>query len=285
MASWLLHREAVKRGGNAWLAIGCGLVLGGCFYIDPINRRPKVMPVQRQCSGADPSAPCDLDDLHHGDAVQLAAAFNDQDGDEALATLQWRITACDDAAKDKDCDGDRLYEGADASPSFVVRHVLEVTGGPVRQVVVELDVFDERGASSSESQILIVHDGPTLALRRSAAVYAVGSPIDLFATAGDPDDESQGTSPPDVALAWAALAPSGQSPPPLVDLEVPADTADRGHITVGERLVPSEVGDWDVRVRATNARDMTNEKHLRFSVGPAAAGGAVPGGAVPGRVE
>jgi hypothetical protein len=135
-------------------------------------------------------------------------------------------------------------------------------------VVVELDVFDDRGASSSHEQVLSILDGPTLTLRRSARTYTVGAPIDMFATYGDPDDGSQGTAPPEVTLKWTPLTPSGQPPPPLIDLEVPQSSADPAHVTVGERLVPPEAGAWDVRVTATNSHNQHNDKDLRFTVEP-----------------
>ncbi|HMG55309.1 MAG TPA: hypothetical protein VK601_17550 [Kofleriaceae bacterium] len=224
------------------------------------------MPVQRVCDGADPTTPCDLDDLHRGDLVQIRAVFSDQDGEEADGVLQWRVSACNSGVTG--CDPHRLYEGAETSPHFVVPPILEGTGEAVQRVVIELDVFDELGASSSESEIFVVHDGPTLVVSRSAPGYTVGSPINLFATYGDPDGTPAGR-PPEVVLTWTPLPPSGQPPPPLIDLEVPQNPADPAHVIVGQRLVPPEAGAWDVRVIATNARRQINEKHLRFAVEPA----------------
>lgn len=56
------------RGRLVWLVAGASLVLAGCVYLDPINRRPKIMAVERWCDGAEP---CDFEDLHRGDSVTL----------------------------------------------------------------------------------------------------------------------------------------------------------------------------------------------------------------------
>jgi hypothetical protein len=244
------------------------LLLTGCFYLDPINRRPKIMDVLRQCDASDPAQPCDtqFEDLHHGDSVNLKADFMDPDGQAQDTVLQWKITACDSSLTV--CDGHALYEGTDPVAHFVVRNTLEDTGGPVQRVSVGLFVFDDRGASSSLFPVLIVKDGPTLAVSQSARTYTVGAPIDMFATYGDPDDGPVGSPPSGVAVQWTAFTPDGQPAPALIDLEVPANPADPGHPTVGERLIPEEVGAWDVRVTATNSHSITTDKHLLFTVGP-----------------
>jgi hypothetical protein len=264
LAGRLQHRAVVRL---VSLVAGAGVLwtacVTGCFYVDPVNRRPKISPVTRVCDGGDGSAPCDFADLHHGDAVKVRAEFSDPDSPPASSTVQWRILACDSTTKM--CDGEALYEGPDATPSFVVRSTLHDFGGPVQVVVVDLDVFDDRGASSSESQPLMINDGPTLALSRAARTYTVGAPIDLFATYGDPDGAPLGSGPPAVDVSWMVISPDGP-PAPLIDLDVPENLGDPTHVTLGKRLVPTEPGEWDVRVTATDAHAKPNAKDLRFTV-------------------
>jgi hypothetical protein len=245
---------------------GAGLALTGCIYVDPINRRPKIMPVERLCDGGDPSAPCNFDDLHHGDSVTLKAVFTDPDGQAADAVLQWRVSACDSTLTL--CDEHRLYEGPKTTPDFPVRSTLEQTGGPVQRVVIDLDVFDDRGASSSESQVLTINDGPTLVVRHSARTYTIGAPIELFATYGDPDEGPPGSVPSTVQVMWTVFSPDAQPTFTLTDLDVSANPLDPAHVTVGKTLVPRAVGEWNVRVTATNSHSKTNEKQLQFTVGP-----------------
>ncbi len=259
--------QLVRFGSLAWIAAGASLLLTGCFYLDPINRRPKYQRVERQCDAGDPQ-PCDteLQDLHHGDSVKLKAIFTDSDGQVADSVLHWRVLACSNDMTL--CDGAALYEGADTIAHFVVPNTLKDTGGPVQTVSIELDIFDDRGASTPVFPVLMVNDGPTLAVSRSARTYTIGAPIDLFATYGTPDDGPPGTPPVGVAVQWTAIAPDGQLSPSLIDVTVPPNPADPGHVTVGKRLVPRAVGAWDVRVIATDSHGQDTEKHLQFTVGP-----------------
>lgn len=102
--------------------------------------------------------------------------FKDPDSAGTNSTLQWRISACDSCDNFDSCDRDRLYEGPATTPSFIVRRTLEGTGGPVTCVVVDLDVFDDRGASSSYSQVLHVLDDPTLTLQSRAPTVTRSAP-------------------------------------------------------------------------------------------------------------
>jgi hypothetical protein len=255
----------VRLGRVVWLVVGPGLVLAGCFYVDPINRRPEVTGLVRLCDDADPSAPCDFDDLHRGDTVRVTAELNDPDGPESACVLMWRILACD--SSDKRCDKDpELYKESDSVAGFTVPGTLKESDGPVQLVEVTVNVYDARGASSSLRNEIAIKDGPTLALTRPTGIYAVGAPIDMFATYGDPDNAPH--DPAGVTLEWKLFTPGGTAPPPIIKLEVPQNAADPDHVTEGVRFVPLEIGKWDVRVTATNAQGKTNDKALRFTVGP-----------------
>ena len=166
MATPLQHRGGVQLGKLVWFVAGADLLLAGCFSLDPVNRRPKFIAVTRLCDSMDPTAPCDPDRLHHGEWVTVKAEFNDPDGDEADGGVHWRVTACDDTLTS--CDRHRLYEtpdtmyeGANTTPRFVVRSLLEEAGGAVQCVVVDVDIVDDRGAASVGSGRFTVEGGPT----------------------------------------------------------------------------------------------------------------------------
>src|SRR2546423_33898 len=78
------------------LVAGAGaLLLTGCFYVDPINRRPQIGSVQRVCDGSEPGVPCDFTDLHRGDSVRIKAMFTDPDSAVENSSVTWVISACD----------------------------------------------------------------------------------------------------------------------------------------------------------------------------------------------
>ncbi len=129
------------------------MVLTGCFYIEPINRRAQIIAPERLCGDDVASAvPCAWDGtlLHPGEFVRLKARFKDVDGDPNNGTMHWKITPCD--RRQATCDvGDRLYDSDGQIVEFTVSPTLKKTGGPVFCVIGDLDVSDERGASSGAS--------------------------------------------------------------------------------------------------------------------------------------
>jgi hypothetical protein len=247
----------------AWLVTAVGLLGTGCIYVDPINRRPKLQPIE--CYTDDLMVPCGLapnsplPELHRGDSIKLKAVYSDPDSRPDDSVLHWTVAACDSCMLET-CTV--FYDEEVTTPAFVVPKTVGLTGKPVQCVLPELELFDDRGASQSANDSWPVLDGPTLALGKSARSYTVGSPIKLFATYGDPD---QGSPPADVSLLWTVFTPDAQPAYTLTDLEIPVNTADPAHVTLGKTLVPREVGEWDVRVMASNA-SVTNEKHLKFTV-------------------
>jgi hypothetical protein len=111
----------------------------------------------------------------------VRADFSDPDGDPNDATAQWRISACDGPRTkcDTECDTNRLYEPRDPIsvlppyPEFTVPFVLTGTAVPARNIVLELTVFDDRGASSTvENCWEVLPDPPAIAPQRSAGTGA-----------------------------------------------------------------------------------------------------------------
>ncbi|HEX8111362.1 MAG TPA: hypothetical protein VF516_26715 [Kofleriaceae bacterium] len=157
---------------RARLVAGAGVVLAGCLYTEPINRQPKVFPPQRLCDAAHPADPCSPDNLHRGDHVMVKAVFHDPDGDPNDGTVQWRISACD--GPDATCDVNRLYDqmvpAQPPYPEFTVPAVLTGTEVPTRNIVFEITVFDDRGASSTgEDSWNVIPDAPAAAQEGSGA--------------------------------------------------------------------------------------------------------------------
>lgn len=101
----------------------------------------------------------------------VKAVVNDPDGDASDGTVQWRISACDGSITG--CDVNRLYEKTvpvrPPYPEFTVPLTLSGSNVPVRNIVFELIVFDERGASStSEDSWNVLPEASTIAPERSA---------------------------------------------------------------------------------------------------------------------
>ncbi len=161
-----MQRRALRR----WFAVA-GAALAGCFYTEPINRQPKVLPPLRVCD-VYPADPCSPDNVHHGDHIMVRAVFSDPDGDVNDGTVQWRISACDGTTTG--CDSNRLYDQTvpvlPPYPEFIVPPAMTGSGVPVRNIVFELVVFDDRGASSTAEDSWNVIPDPSA--QRSAGTGA-----------------------------------------------------------------------------------------------------------------
>jgi hypothetical protein len=228
-----------------------GLLLTGCFYIDPINQRPAIG-LHQEPSGF----------VHRGDHVTLVADYDDPEGHQG--TYAWRAFACADeiiARHGAGCDDVAFYTGTLATAALDVPVTL--TGGaPVQAIRVVLEARDDRGALAQGLEVYPVADAlPSLELRKSARSYTIGVPIDLFAKYGDPDD-----GPANVALDWKVFTPNTQPAFSLDDLAVTPDPADPAHVTAGKTLVPQGIGEWDVQVTARDPLGETSVQHFMITV-------------------
>ncbi|HEX2690076.1 MAG TPA: hypothetical protein VHN14_25855 [Kofleriaceae bacterium] len=236
-----------------------GLLLTGCFYIDPINQRPSAA-ILEQFSGA----------VHRGDHLLFTADYFDPEHQPGTCT--WKAIACageDDAGHVIGCDDDtaafytKTLDIADIA-DLTVPLVTREGQVPVQAIKVKMEARDDRGALTQPLETYRVDDlPPSLELRRSAHSYTVGAPIDLFAKYGDTDDGTR-----NVALAWTVFTPNTQPAYTLTDRAVVQDPRDPGHVTVGKTLVPHGTGEWDVKVTATDELGGTTVQHLVFTVGP-----------------
>jgi hypothetical protein len=248
MAGWLQHRQCVR------LVICVGMLLTGCMYLDPINQKPRISPVDCVITGS-PGRSCDL--VHRGDLLELTVDLNDRDGDPTKASFSWKAYRCSDG-KANACD-DNAYVEQD-TPMAKIEVPSDLAG--VHSILVDLEARDERGAAADQSPGYTINDAPTLETRQAAHSYVVGGPVELYAKYGDLDDGPLG-----VALQWDVLAPA-PSAVPLTDLAVPPDFTDLQHTTAGKLLVLDRTGAWDVRVTASDGMNAPVEKHFQFAAGP-----------------
>ena len=228
-----------------------GLLLTGCVYLDPINQRPSVT-IDPQSSGL----------VHRGDLVTLMADYDDPENDGG--SFAWSAFACadeSDAHHDVGCDTEPFYTGTLVTAALAVPVTL-AGGTPAQAIRVVLEARDSRGALAQTRLVLPVIDAlPTLELRKSARSYTIGTPIDLFAKYGDPDD-----GPAKVALAWQVFTPNTQPTFTFTDLAVPQDAADPAHVTAGKTLVPQGIGEWTVQVTARDPLGEMTEQPIAITV-------------------
>lgn len=228
------------------------LVLTGCFYIDPINARPGVEAIR--CRNTGSSRPCaDNGYLHRQDQIELSTTVVDPDGAAGKATYAWSAFACSDVDAVQ-CDSPAYLTSTMAAP--IVGWPASASG--VRSMRVDLDVRDERGALVTKSAKFFANDPPTLMLHTSQHAHAVGAPLQLTASYGDPDEGST-----NIRLDWRIVAPVLA---PALD-EVASATGDAVQRSVARRLVPMTAGAWDVEVIATDTLGEINDQHVRFDVG------------------
>jgi len=216
-------------------------LLGGCFYVDPINQRPSLEILNR--SGQT---------IARGqEGVMLEAVVDDPDGQ--FVKLHWRLYICDDATEFATCDPEPALESS--SPLFTFdAPVLRAVGTPAQSLLVQLEGVDDHGATARPSQQLIIPLGdasPRLEVDHESNYGAtVGTPIDVFAVYDDPDDPAD-----TVTLTFELFAPALSSAT-LADVCTPQPgcltPADPTKLEQGKRFVPDVPGNWEVHVTATD---------------------------------
>lgn len=211
------------------------LAVSGCFYADPINQRPSLD--IKQTSTAD---------VFRGDSVHLEAVANDPDGQDVF--FQWRAYLCTDETT---CDGAPYFGGFDKELDFTVPSKRVDQAVPVRAIHVLLEGQDEFGATARPIQqlwISVRDRGPTLELSQySRYLNVVGTPVDVYAKVGDPDDW-----PAVPQLTWTVYSPSTQPVYTFTDVTVPPD-GDATHAQFGKRLTAQGIGDYTIEVTATDS--------------------------------
>jgi hypothetical protein len=235
-----------------WIAVA-GMLLSGCLYLDPINRRPSIG-IDPQSSGV----------IRRGATVTFGSSYYDPEGQPG--SYAWSAFACgkeSDARQGLGCDKVAFFTGTQPEATLVAP-VVQDSGAPVESVRIALEARDDRGALAQTLQVYPVIDGlPTLELRRSAHSFVVDAPIQLFARYGDPDD-----GPDRIALAWKVFTPTSQPAYTLTDLAVVQDVGDPAHRTAGKTLVPHGLGEWEIQVTASDPLGATADEHVMLTVEP-----------------
>ena len=247
-------RVPVTRIAAAWSIAASA----GCFYVDPINQRPSL-----------DIRPMSSDPVYRGGSAAFEAIASDPE--KHFVSFQWRAYVCTDATSIESCDLNPIFTGVEPSATFrVPTFRLDPDGAgpmaapPVESLRVVLEGKDDHGATAKPPQELILpvlNHPPDVQIRTVSNHGAVvTTPIDVYAKYGDPDD-----TPANVTLEWTAFSPS-QVPDTLVDLPVPPDGNDPAHLQQGKRFTPAVIGNWDIRVVATDRLGTRTEEHLTVTV-------------------
>jgi hypothetical protein len=229
------------------------LVASGCFYVDPINQRPSLEIEQTS-----------TDVVYRGDSVKLRAVANDPD--DQFVFFHWRAYAATDEsdydnAPFYEMSGDLEYDTAE----FVVPSDRVDTMVAVEAIRVVLEGQDEYGATARPEQQLwipVANRAPTLELRKDSRYgYVVTKPINVYAKVGDPDDW------PNVPeLTWEVFTPPDQPEYMLDDLTVDPAPDDTTHAQLGKTFTPEGIGDYEIRVTATDRLGEPTVKSIMVTV-------------------
>jgi hypothetical protein len=216
-------------------------LLGGCFYVDPINQRPSLEientsaeVVERGASG-----------------ITLIAHVDDPEGQ--IVKLDWKMFVCDDAADVGTCDD--IAKAEASAPTFVFdAPVARRDGTAAQSLLVELSGIDDLGAEARPKQQLIIplaNAKPSVVVTQSAKYgKTVGTPIDLFAVYGDADDTAD-----KVTLEFQLFSPTlsnVKGPDDLCDASTCPKPADETKLQIGKTFRPDVIGEWMVQVTATD---------------------------------
>lgn len=237
-------------------AVCAGLLLSGCFYVDPLNDPPVI---RTTCTFPESGRACDGDaTVHRGERIELRMAVDDPDENDDPSTHRWQAFTCVMRGGAEPCT--RLATGTFQGGVSTLAVPASLVG--VRSIAINFQASDELGASDSDAMVFPVNDAPTLQLGTRGGSFVIGAPIAVFATYGDLDD-----GPSAVTLRWQVVAPNARLAV-LEDLDVPAGGGDPGHATAGKTFVPDTSGDWVLTVTATDASGEGHEEMLSIPVGP-----------------
>jgi hypothetical protein len=233
------------------------VLLGGCFYTDPINQRPSAE--IEQLSGSQ---------VFRGDIVNLNAITNDPD-DNAVS-VSWDAYACTDATPAPDgsrpgCDPTSIASGTNQLFSFTAPDFRHDGTTPVGAMYVTLGAVDSLGAAAKPGQELIITVAdapPQIALAAQPRDgYVVNIPLPIFARVSDPDDGAAR-----VTVTWTASSPSG-SEALTTETSQPIGS-DSTQLQLGTTLVPNVIGTWNVVATATDPSGAVTSVGSDFVITP-----------------
>lgn len=221
------------------LLVGSAAALGGCFYVEPINQRPAID--IRLRSGDDPQVERGQQD------VTLEAVVNDPEGQ--IVQYSWRVQACDVATDATTCDPEPIASSELEVIDFDVPLFRADGVTAPKELRVVLDARDELGASAKPSQelvLLVVDAAPAVTLFEQRPYDGiVGTPIDLFLEYTDVDDGAAR-----VTFEIRARSQQTLTEVAVTDIANVPPSVKPGHLQIGKRFVPTEVGPWEVEILA-----------------------------------
>lgn len=224
------------------------LCASGCFYVDPINQRPSADII-------DPSGGV----VHRGEQLTLTSETYDPEGQSV--EVHWRVYVCTDPTTPSGCDADPYYTGTLPSADFMVPLVRADGATATEGLRVILEAIDDHGGAARPQQELllsVIDAPPTLTLHKSSRHnYVVGTPVDLYAQVGDPDDGAAA-----VSLDWVPYSPATQPAFTLTNLgALPGDPT-----TFHQVLLSQGTGDFDIQVTATDPVGSTFVQHETVTI-------------------
>jgi hypothetical protein len=223
-----------------------GVLLTGCFYLDPIVATPTVV---LRVLEPEVGAPV------RGGKIKIMAQYTQ---DHREGTYVWKAYACPIRVLSQSdaigCSTTPFALSDKAIWDFTIPKFVDNGSTPLLGMLIQVEARDARGvlAQGGVEAFPVADQAPTLDLRKASHSFTVGAPIQLFAKFGDPDDPLA-----DVGLEWKVFTPSNQPGYTLDDFAVEPDGNDVTHITAGKRFVAQGSGTWTVRV---TARDRLGEK-------------------------
>lgn len=226
----------------------CSVLVGGCFYVNPINQRPS-LEIENTNAAI----------IERGQqGVTLIARADDPDGQ--LVKLAWKMFVCDDATAIETCDPTPKAESSSATFVFDAP-IARVNGTAAQSLLVELTGIDDLGAEARPSQQLIIPLGnakPSIVVSSNGRYgKTVGTPIDLFAVFGDSDDTAA-----NVRLDFKLFSPTlskETDPDPLCDAQTCPQPTDPTKKQIGKTFTPDVIGEWMVQVTATDPLGETGD--------------------------
>lgn len=231
-----------------------GALGAGCFYVDEINQRPGI------------SINSMGNQVYRGDHVMLTATADDPENQ--VVSFTWRAYACTEGAGGVDCDVEPFYTQAVLDHAdFNVPLLRADDRTPVKNVRIVLDAKDDLGATAKPSQELVLtalDRPPSVDVARAGTfVMTPGRAVVVYATVGDIDDGPAALGTP----TWEVFAPS-QVTHMLVDAPFTQNPNDTAHKTFAKKFTPSAVGEWEIRVTATDPLGQASMKSVKLSVVP-----------------
>jgi hypothetical protein len=143
--------------GLVRFVVSVGILLSGCFYIDPLNDPPVL---QTSCELPDGRACGPGKTVHLGERIELHMTVDDPDENHDPGSHHWHAAACVDSAATGACK-DMGREGDLRSGVAIFDVPADLVN--VCSIFVRFTASDVLGATGSDFIVLLVDDAPVQA--------------------------------------------------------------------------------------------------------------------------